>query len=171
MEDGDVQELHSLSQDLGSEASAAALGCSVTTELDEPSCSHQFSKSERFFKRWFSSTNQNQQGHMKTKSKITNYIVHSIVAAVLVLTAQISLAGSATWLLSPAGFSLGKRQQLDAGWAAERAIRCRNVRSVLADKRGHLDLSRGEQHRVHRRLRFFQFVDLIHVISARRPDY
>ena len=38
---------------------------------------------------------------MKTKSKTTTYIVHSIAAAVLVLTAQISLAGSATWLLSP----------------------------------------------------------------------
>ena len=38
---------------------------------------------------------------MKTKSKITAYIVHSIAAAVLVLTTQISLAGSATWLLSP----------------------------------------------------------------------
>ena len=38
---------------------------------------------------------------MKTKSKITNYIVRSIAAAGLLLTAQISLAGSATWLLSP----------------------------------------------------------------------
>ena len=38
---------------------------------------------------------------MKAKSKITAYIVHSIAAAVLLLTAQISLAGSATWLLSP----------------------------------------------------------------------
>ena len=38
---------------------------------------------------------------MKTKSKTTAYIVHSIAAAVLLLTAQISLAGSATWLLSP----------------------------------------------------------------------
>src|SRR2546430_4627406 len=38
---------------------------------------------------------------MKTKSKTTAYIVHSIAAAVLVLTAQIGLAGSATWLSSP----------------------------------------------------------------------
>jgi hypothetical protein len=38
---------------------------------------------------------------MKTKSKITNYIIHSIAAAMLLLTAQISLAGSATWLVSP----------------------------------------------------------------------
>src|SRR5215831_5085685 len=38
---------------------------------------------------------------MKTNSKIPAYIVHSIAAAVLLLTAQISLAGSATWLLSP----------------------------------------------------------------------
>jgi hypothetical protein len=46
---------------------------------------------------------------MKTKSKTTDYIIHSIAAAALLLTAQISLAGSATWLLSPAGFGLGKR--------------------------------------------------------------
>ena len=38
---------------------------------------------------------------MKTRSKITAYIVHGIAAAALLLTAQISLAGSATWLLSP----------------------------------------------------------------------
>ena len=38
---------------------------------------------------------------MKTKSKVTNYIVHSIAAAGLLLTAQISLASSASWLLSP----------------------------------------------------------------------
>jgi hypothetical protein len=38
---------------------------------------------------------------MKTKSKTTGYIIHSIAAAVLLLTAQISLASSATWLLSP----------------------------------------------------------------------
>ena len=35
------------------------------------------------------------------KSRITSYIVHSIAAALLLLTAQISLAGSARWLLSP----------------------------------------------------------------------
>ena len=38
---------------------------------------------------------------MKTKNKITAYNIHSIAAAVLLLTAQISLAGSATWLSSP----------------------------------------------------------------------
>ena len=38
---------------------------------------------------------------MKTKRKTSAYIVHCIAAAVLVLTAQISLAGSARWLLSP----------------------------------------------------------------------
>src|SRR2546422_3042785 len=42
---------------------------------------------------------------MKTKSKITNYIVNSIAAAVLVLTAQISLAASATWLFSPQDYA------------------------------------------------------------------
>jgi hypothetical protein len=38
---------------------------------------------------------------MKTKTKNTAYIVHGIAAAVLMLTAQISLGSSATWLLSP----------------------------------------------------------------------
>jgi hypothetical protein len=38
---------------------------------------------------------------MKTPSTTTAYIVHTIAASVLVLTAQISLASSATWLLSP----------------------------------------------------------------------
>jgi len=38
---------------------------------------------------------------MKTKTKTSAYIAHSIAVAVLLLTAQISLAGSATWLLSP----------------------------------------------------------------------
>jgi hypothetical protein len=43
---------------------------------------------------------------MKTKSKTTASIIHSIAAAVLVLSTQFSLAGSATWLLSPQWFSL-----------------------------------------------------------------
>ena len=38
---------------------------------------------------------------MKTANKVTAYIVHGIAAAVLVLIAEISLAGSATWLSSP----------------------------------------------------------------------
>ena len=38
---------------------------------------------------------------MKTKNKTAAYIIHAIAAAVLLLTAQISLAGNATWLLSP----------------------------------------------------------------------
>ena len=39
---------------------------------------------------------------MKTKNKTTSYIVHSIAAAaMLLITAQISLAGSATWLSAP----------------------------------------------------------------------
>jgi hypothetical protein len=48
LEDGDVQELHRLSQNLGSQASMAVLGCFLTTRLDEPSCSDQFSNPERF---------------------------------------------------------------------------------------------------------------------------
>ena len=38
---------------------------------------------------------------MKTKSRSNTYIVHKIAAAVFLVTAQISLAGSATWLFSP----------------------------------------------------------------------
>ena len=38
---------------------------------------------------------------MKTRSKTTAYIIHSIAAVLLLLTAQISMAGSARWLLSP----------------------------------------------------------------------
>src|SRR6478609_6596763 len=38
---------------------------------------------------------------MKTRSKTTSYIIHSIAAVLLPLTAQISLAGSARWLLLP----------------------------------------------------------------------
>ena len=38
---------------------------------------------------------------MKTKSKITAYIVQSIAVTVLLVTGQISQAGSATWLLAP----------------------------------------------------------------------
>ena len=38
---------------------------------------------------------------IKTTAKISRYIVRSVAAAVLLLTAQISLAGSATWLSSP----------------------------------------------------------------------
>ena len=38
---------------------------------------------------------------MKTKIKTTAYIIHSIAASALLLTAQISLAGSATWLSAP----------------------------------------------------------------------
>src|SRR6266436_10105022 len=38
---------------------------------------------------------------MKAKNKTTPYIIHGIAAAVLALTAQISVAGSATWLFSP----------------------------------------------------------------------
>src|SRR5258708_29146577 len=38
---------------------------------------------------------------MNTKTKTTSYIVQPIAAAVLLLTAQVSQAGSATWLSSP----------------------------------------------------------------------
>jgi hypothetical protein len=38
---------------------------------------------------------------MKTPTKATCYIVHSIAAATLLLSAQVSLAGSAMWLSSP----------------------------------------------------------------------
>src|SRR6476619_3527004 len=42
---------------------------------------------------------------MKTISRTTTYIAHSIAAAVLLLTAQLSQAGSATWLSSPQDFA------------------------------------------------------------------
>ena len=42
---------------------------------------------------------------MKTNRKTAPYIVHSIVATALLLTAQFCLAGSATWLLSPQDFA------------------------------------------------------------------
>src|SRR5215470_9580996 len=38
---------------------------------------------------------------MKTKANTIACIVHNLAAALLMLTAQISLAGSATWLSSP----------------------------------------------------------------------
>jgi hypothetical protein len=38
---------------------------------------------------------------MKTKSKRTAYVVHSMAATALLLTAQIGFAGSATWLSAP----------------------------------------------------------------------
>jgi hypothetical protein len=38
---------------------------------------------------------------MKTKRNVTASIIHSMAAAALLVTAQISLAGSASWLLSP----------------------------------------------------------------------
>ena len=38
---------------------------------------------------------------MKAKNKTATYIVHTITASVLLVTAQISQAGSATWLLFP----------------------------------------------------------------------
>jgi hypothetical protein len=50
---------------------------------------------------------------MKTKTETTAYIVHSIAVAVLVLTAQISLAGSAIWLSTPPRLRLGKSEQLE----------------------------------------------------------
>jgi len=84
---------------------------------------------------------------MKTKSKTIAYIVNSIAAAVLLVTAQISMAGSATWLLSPQN-SAWENQQLDARRAAQWAILYRDLRSVLPDKREHLhgDRARRKQH-------------------------
>jgi len=38
---------------------------------------------------------------MKTKSKTTFYVVHTLAAALLLLSAQLSVAGSATWLFFP----------------------------------------------------------------------
>jgi hypothetical protein len=41
------------------------------------------------------------RARMATKSQTTAHIIHSITAALLVLTAQISLANSASWLPAP----------------------------------------------------------------------
>ena len=46
-------------------------------------------------------SNKRMDNEMKTISKTTTYLVHSIAAAVLILTAQLGMAGSATWLSSP----------------------------------------------------------------------
>ena len=42
---------------------------------------------------------------IKTTAKISRYLICSGTAAVLLLSAQISLAGSATWLLSPQDYA------------------------------------------------------------------
>ena len=81
-------------------------------------------------------------------------------AALLLLTAQISLAGSATWLLSPQDSAWENAQQLDGRWAAKWAVRYRDVRSLLADRREHLDVCGGEQHRVRLQLQLFHLQHL-----------
>ena len=75
--------------------------CLDVPNTDEPSCSDQFSNFETFSKLRPDQRTRSTKAIMKTKTKNTAYIVHSLAAAVLLLTAQISLAGSATWLLSP----------------------------------------------------------------------
>ena len=51
--------MHSLSQECGQRCVNCCAWIVLTTKLDEPSCSDQFSNSERFSKPWLSSTNQN----------------------------------------------------------------------------------------------------------------
>ena len=47
-----------------------------------------------------------------------------------------------------AGLRLGEPQQLDGRWPAEWAVRYCDFRSLLAERREHFELCRGEQHRV-----------------------
>ena len=56
-----------------------------------------------------------------------------------------------------AGFGLGESQQLDGRRSAQWAVRYCDFRSLLAEKREHLELGGGEQHRVRFQLRLFHF--------------
>ena len=55
----------------------------------------------------------------------------------------------------PAGLRLGESQQLDGRWAAQRAVRYCDFRSLFADRGQHFDLGGAEQHRLRLRLRLF----------------
>jgi hypothetical protein len=55
----------------------------------------------KFFAARFQEKVSRRMTPMETTTRISEYIIRSAAAAVLLLTAQISLAGSATWLSSP----------------------------------------------------------------------
>ena len=95
---------------------------------------------------------------MKTKTKNTAYIVHSIAAAVLLLTAQISLAGSATWLLSPQDSAWENANNWTPGGPPNGPSDIATFAHSSQTVCGHLDLGGGEQHRIQFRLRLFRFL-------------
>ena len=97
---------------------------------------------------------------MKTKTKTTAYIVHSIAAAMLLLTAQISLAGSATWLSSPQDSAWENANNWTPGGPPNGPSDIATFAQSSQSRREHLDVGGGEQHRVHLRLRLFHLIHL-----------
>ena len=98
---------------------------------------------------------------MKTKSKITAYIIHSIAATPLLLTAQISLAGSATWLLSPQDSAWENANNWTPGGPPNGPSDVATFAQSSQSMREHLDVGGGEQHRVQLRLRLFLFLIIL----------
>ena len=97
---------------------------------------------------------------MKTKTKTIAYIVHSIAAAVLVLTAQISLAGSATWLLSPQDSAWENANNWTPGGPPNGPS---DIATFAQSSQTNMNIcysGGGEQYRVHLRLCFFRFLHL-----------
>ena len=94
---------------------------------------------------------------MKTKTKTTAYIAHSIVAAMLLLTAQISLAGSATWLSSPQDSAWENPNNWTPGGPPNGPS---DIATFAQSSQRDVNVSTsvgGEQHRVHLRLRRLHF--------------
>ena len=94
---------------------------------------------------------------MKTKSKTTYYLVQSVAVAVLVLAAQISLAGSATWLASPQDSAWENPNNWTPGGPPNGPSEVATFAAFLAEKRNHLDFSGGERHRIHVWCRIFRY--------------
>ena len=119
-------------------------------------------------------TNQSYEGHMKTPSKPTSYSVHSIAAVVLLLTAQISLAGSATWLSSPQDAAWENPNNWTPGGPPNGPS---DVATFAQSSQTTVNISTsvgGEQHRVLLELRLFrlQYLRVQHIVAcAERTDY
>ena len=88
----------------------------------------------------------------------SRYIIWSGTAAVLLLTAQISLAGSATWLLSPQDSAWENANNWTPGGPPNGPSDIATFAQSSQSRREHLDVGGGEQHRVHLRLRLFRIV-------------
>ena len=106
---------------------------------------------------------------MNTKSKTTSYIVHGIAAAVLVLTAQISLAGSATWLLSPQDSAWENANNWTPGGPPNGPSDTATFTQSSQRDVNVCDVRGGEQHRVHLRLRLFHLKHL--AVLPRVPEH